>query len=333
MDTKKQRDVLDSYDSSFADKLVETFPNADGLTAVSIKNMQINMGRLCNQACRHCHVEGSPDRVEIMSRETVDQCLRIIADVDEIETVDLTGGAPELNENFTHLVRESRALGKSVIDRSNLTVLEADGNEYLYEFLPSYKVHIVASLPHFVQSEAERMRGSGVFETSITALKKLNAAGYGSDLPLTIVYNPGGLFLSGPQKELEREFKRQLKEKHGVRFTDLICINNFPIGRFLQALQRMGKFESYMDLLVSSYNLGTIEGLMCRHQMSVGHDGHIYDCDFNQMLDITAQPISHVRDFDYKTFINRRVQVANHCFACTAGVGSSCAGAIDNSTI
>jgi radical SAM/Cys-rich protein len=264
----------------------------------------------------------------MMTREVAELCLKVIADLPEIATVDITGGAPELNENFVYLVTECRRLGKHVIDRCNLTILELSQYSYLYDFLSDNSVEIVASLPHFSKSNTDRQRGEGVFDLSMTALGKLNQRGYGSRLPLNLVYNPVGLFLSAPQKQLEREFKEHLERKHGIVFNNLYCINNLPINRFLAMLQREGKFETYMETLVNAFNPATLEGLMCRHQISVSYDGQIYDCDFNQMLDMTAHPIGHIESFDRDAFMSRRISVANHCFGCTAGAGSSCGGEI-----
>jgi radical SAM/Cys-rich protein len=325
-----QLEILAGYSESFSERILMMFPESKGLLASGLKTIQINMGRLCNQSCKHCHVEASPMRTEVMTRETVDKCLKIISDVGEIETVDITGGAPEMNENFAYLVSESKKLGKHVIDRCNLTILETPGYEHLDDFLYQNEVELVASMPHFNKISIDKIRGAGIYNKSISVLKKLNQLGYGSELPLNLVYNPSGLFLSGSQSQLEREFKENLGDKLGIYFNNLYCINNFPIGRFLGALMRVGKFESYMDTLVAAYNQDTIDGLMCRNQMSVGYDGNIYDCDFNQMLDLNARPVTHVDNFDYQAFISRNIRVANHCFACTAGGGSSCGGEIEN---
>jgi radical SAM/Cys-rich protein len=299
-----------------------------GFTALSVKTFQINIGKRCNQACRHCHVDASPARTESMSDAVMEACLRIIASVPEIETVDITGGAPELHPRFTWLVERAVQLGKHVIDRCNLTILEEPGFDYLYDFLPKHRVEIIASLPHFTRSNTDRQRGNGVFDRSISALQKLNRLGYGRELPLNLVYNPAGFYLSGNQQELEREFKEALRRRHGVVFNRLYCLNNMPISRFLEALLARGKFEEYLDLLVHAYNPATLEGLMCRQQISVGHDGSIYDCDFNQMLEIKAAPVAQVGQFDAERFLARRIQVHNHCFGCTAGSGSSCGGAL-----
>jgi radical SAM/Cys-rich protein len=271
-------------------------------------------------------VDASPIRTEMMSKEIMDLCLRVIGSTPQIKTVDITGGAPEGNPHFTYLVEQVRKLGKHIIDRCNLTILEEPGNEYLYDFLASNEVEVCSSLPYFAESQTDKQRGDGVFRKSIIAIQKLNKLGYGKDLTLNLVYNPVGLFLSSSQKQLEREFKENLSKKFGIIFNQLYCINNLPINRFLAALVRAGKFETYMDTLVNSYNPQTLDGLMCRHQISVGYDGKVYDCDFNQMLELESKPFSHIRDFNLESFLNRDIVVANHCYGCTAGAGSSCGG-------
>ncbi len=328
MKIEKQLESLASHPDQF-DNYIKQHINHDGsLRPLTFKTFQINVGAKCNQTCSHCHVNASPNRTEMMDRKIVDACLKIISQIDDIETVDITGGAPEMNENFRYLVEESTKLNKHVIDRCNLTILEYSGFEYLYDFLSNHNVEIVASLPHFSASFTNRQRGRGVFEQSITALKKLNKLGYGTDKTLNLVYNPIGTFLSAPQKQLEREFKENLNRKFGVTFNNLYCINNLPINRYLTQLHKKGKFTSYMELLVNSFNPATLDGLMCRHQISVSYDGKVYDCDFNQMLDLTIPSFSNIEDFDYDKFINRKIEIANHCFGCTAGAGSSCGGEI-----
>ncbi|MCK5125606.1 MAG: arsenosugar biosynthesis radical SAM protein ArsS [candidate division Zixibacteria bacterium] len=328
MKIDKQLKILGQSPASFA-RYVENNVIHDGrLTALSLKTIQINVGKLCNQACTHCHVDASPIRTENITRETAELCLKVIAEVEDIETVDLTGGAPEMNENFTFLVEESKRMGKHVIDRCNLTILEHKEYGHLYDFLTNNQVEIVASLPHYSGALTDRQRGRGVFGRSIEALKKLNHKGYGTDLPLNLVYNPNGIYLAAPQKQLEREFKEQLQRHHGVVFSNLYTINNLPINRFLAALIRAAKYDTYMETLVNAFNPATLDGLMCRHQISVAYDGQVYDCDFNQMLDLTAQPVNHIRDFNYDSFMARRITVNNHCFGCTAGAGSSCGGEI-----
>ena len=300
--------------------------NVKDLTAISLKTFQINVGRWCNQACKHCHVNASPIRTEQMDRTTAEKCIEIIASLPQIECVDITGGAPEGNPHFQYLVEESKKLGKHVIDRCNLTILEEPGYEWLTDFLASQHVEVISSLPHYGQLRTDQQRGKGVYDKSIRALKKLNALGYGKDLPLHLVYNPVGLYLSASQDQLELEFKESLSSRHGIFFHSLYCLNNVPINRFLEALLRKDKYEDYLETIVNAFNPGTLQGLMCRHQISVGYQGYVYDCDFNQMLDMKAQPIGHIDDFNSEQWINRKIQTANHCYACTAGAGSSCGG-------
>jgi radical SAM/Cys-rich protein len=333
MPVSEQLDRLAAcVEADFSSDVARNLPIVNGLAsdsselrAVSLATFQINVGKVCNQACRHCHVDAGPKRTEAMDRATADLCLDVIRALPEIRTVDITGGAPELNPNFRYLVEQCRAAGKSVIDRCNLTVLEQPDQADLADFLAEHEVEIVASLPHFAAFRTDNQRGKGVFEASIRGLLRLNALGYGQRLPLHLVYNPSGVFLSGSQSQLELEFKRELQTRYGICFHNLYCINNMPISRFLESLLRAEKFEDYMNTLRQAFNPATLEGLMCRHQVSVGYDGHLYDCDFNQMLEIPAA-IGHIQDFDADRFRNRSVSVANHCYGCTAGAGSSCGG-------
>ena len=319
---EEQKKLLSTYSTSFSTK-VDSF-----LPALSLKTFQINVGRWCNQTCRHCHVDASPKRIEAMNHTTAERCIQLIESIPSIQTVDITGGAPEGNPEFTYLVKESKRLGKHVIDRCNLTILEEEGFEYLYEFLSSQNIEIIASLPHFAKSRTDSQRGKGVFDKSIIALQKLNKLGYGKNISLSLVYNPTGLFLSSSQLQLEREFKENLFEQFGIIFNNLYCINNLPINRFLNSLYNGGKFNEYMDVLCTAYNPATLEGLMCRHQISVGYDGTIYDCDFNQMLELPSEKVGHIDNFDLDRFLGRNIVLANHCFGCTAGAGSSCGGEI-----
>ncbi len=319
---EEQKKLLSTYSTSFSTK-VDSF-----LPALSLKTFQINVGRWCNQTCRHCHVDASPKRIEAMNHTTAERCIQLIESIPSIQTVDITGGAPEGNTEFTYLVKESKRLGKHVIDRCNLTILEEEGFEYLYEFLSSQNIEIIASLPHFAKSRTDSQRGKGVFDKSIIALQKLNKLGYGKNISLSLVYNPTGLFLSSSQLQLEREFKENLFEQFGIIFNNLYCINNLPINRFLNSLYNGGKFNEYMDVLCTAYNPATLEGLMCRHQISVGYDGTIYDCDFNQMLELPSEKVGHIDNFDLDRFLGRNIVLANHCFGCTAGAGSSCGGEI-----
>lgn len=299
------------------------------LRPAELEIFQINLGKLCNMTCRHCHVDASPDRKEIMTRETVDLCLRAL-DRTTAHTVDLTGGAPELNPNFRYLVDQCVARGKHVIDRCNLTVLLLPTMQDLPEWLAERKVEVVCSLPHYRQRNTDAQRGDGTFEKSIEALKRLNAAGYGigdPDRQLTLMSNPVGAFLASGQAKLEQEWKVGLAKYQGVSFDRLITLNNMPISRFLEWLESTGNLHSYLELLVNSFNPGTIDGLMCRNTLSISWDGYLYDCDFNQMLDLKCES-PHLRDFDVERLKERAIVTGRHCFGCTAGAGSSCGGAL-----
>jgi len=302
----------------------------EALRAREIAILQINVGKLCNQTCRHCHVDAGPDRRETMTRETMASCLRALA-MTNIPTVDITGGAPELNPDFRWLVSECRALGRHVIDRCNLTVLELASQLDLAAFLADHEVEVVCSLPHYRAPNTNRQRGEGVYEKSIAALKRLNALGYGRGSPslrLVLVTNPVGAYLSGSQASLEAEWKRELWRLHQIRFDALYCITNVPINRYLEWLIESGNLEAYMERLVSAFNPASVTGLMCRNTLSVGWDGRLYDCDFNQMLDLHVSPgvPSHIRDFLLGPLEGRPIVTGRHCFACTAGAGSSCGG-------
>ena len=299
------------------------------LTAGPIEIFQINVGKLCNQTCRHCHVDAGPDRREVMSRETMEQCLAALART-TIPTVDITGGAPELNPHFRFLVEEVRKLGRHVMDRCNLTILDTAAHRDLPEFFAEHQVEVVCSLPHFRALNTDRQRGEGVFDKSIRALRRLNAIGYGdgrSGLRLVLVTNPAGAFLPGGQASLEREWKREMAERHGVRFDALYTITNMPISRYLEWLAETGNLERYMAKLVTAFNPAAALGVMCRNTLSVGWDGQLYDCDFNQMLEMPVRgPVSHIRDFDPRRLQGRAIVTERHCFGCTAGGGSSCGG-------
>jgi radical SAM/Cys-rich protein len=301
------------------------------LTATGIQVFQINVGKLCNQTCRHCHVDAGPDRREIMTREIAELCLRKLAETD-IPTVDITGGAPELNPNFRFLVEESRRLGRHVIDRSNLTVLLLPAQADLAEFLARHEVEVIASLPYYTADRTNAQRGDRVFERSIEALRLLNRLGYGADgspLRLNLVYNPAGAFLPPAQHAVEADFRRELRKRWGIEFHRLYTITNMPISRFLEFLMRTGNYERYMDKLIRAYNPQAAAAVMCRYTLSVGWDGRLYDCDFNQMIDlpVAAGAPAHIRDFDYAALARRRIVTGVHCYGCTAGAGSSCGGA------
>ncbi len=299
--------------------------------ATGISTLQINVGKLCNQTCRHCHVDAGPDRREIMTRETMELCLAAL-ERSQIPNVDITGGAPELNPNFRWLVEEVKKLGRHVMDRSNLTVLLLPSQAGLAEFLASHRVEIIASLPYYRAAQTNAQRGEGVFEKSIVALEKLNHLGYGHDgsgLTLNLVYNPVGAFLPPAQSGIERQFKRELARKYGIVFNRLYAITNMPISRFLEFLLASGNYESYMEKLANAFNPAAAAGVMCRSMLSVGWDGTLYDCDFNQMLELPVNSglPPHIRDFDASRFDHRLIETRNHCYGCTAGAGSSCGGA------
>ncbi len=303
------------------------------LDPTPLEFFQINLGKLCNMTCRHCHVDAGPDRTDaVMDRDTAEACLRAL-DRTQAHTVDLTGGAPELNPNFRFLVEGAVARGKHVIDRCNLTVLLTPSLADLPEFFASRGVEVVCSLPHVRSRSTDAQRGNGTFERSIRALRALNERGYGQGDPrrrLTLVTNPVGAFLPGDQGAMEREWKDALAREHGVRFDRLIALTNMPIARFLEWLEGSGNLQEYLELLVNSFNPAAVAGLMCRNSISVSWDGRLFDCDFNQMLELAAEgdggPL-HIRDFELEQWENRRIVTGRHCFGCTAGAGSSCGGA------
>jgi radical SAM/Cys-rich protein len=326
-----QLEVLERGDQRrFADALASTglWP----LRAGGIQVLQVNVGKLCNQTCRHCHVDAGPDRDEVMSRETMRLCLDALERGD-IPVLDVTGGAPELNPDFRWLVEQARAQGRQVIDRCNLTILLVARFEDLPDFLARHQVEVVASLPCYLPQNTDRQRGEGVFERSIEALRRLNAVGYGrpgSGLLLTLVYNPVGPSLPPPQAALEADYRRELLAHYGVVFNRLFTITNMPISRFLDDLLETGRYEEYMRKLVEAYNPAAAAGVMCRTTLSVGWDGRLYDCDFNQMLDLEPGPglPRHIRDFDPARLASRTIVTGQHCYGCTAGNGSGCQGAI-----
>jgi len=295
---------------------------------------QINIGKLCNQTCSHCHVDAGPDRKEEnMSRETLEQCLEVIKQVPSIHTVDITGGAPEMNPHFRWFVEEVSNLGKKVIDRCNLTIIMANKKYHdLPEFFKKHKVQVVSSLPYFSEKRTDSQRGDGVFNDSIAALQKLNAVGYGIEgtgLILDLVYNPSGAFLPSSQEQLQAEFKRQLKRKFDIDFNMLYAITNLPISRFLEYLLETNNYLDYMEKLINAFNPSTVDGLMCKNTLSISWDGYMYDCDFNQMLDLKVDAKSkHIKDFNLEELKDRTILVNQHCYGCTAGAGSSCSGEI-----
>ncbi len=302
------------------------------LRAGALETLQVNVGKLCNQACKHCHVDAGPKRKEIMTRETIEEVLSAVRRF-RIQTLDVTGGAPELNPSFRYLVEEARQAGAHVIVRHNLTVMFEPEQDDLPEFFRAHKVEVVSSLPYFLEQQTDAQRGGGVFGKSIEALRRLNSVGYGtgkSDLILNLVYNPVGAFLPPSQTAIEADFKHELLARYNISFNHLYTITNMPIKRFLDYLRRSGNDEKYMRKLVEAFNPGTIAGLMCRSLVSVDWTGKLYDCDFNQMLElgVANELPQHIRDFDPAKFAERSIRTAAHCFGCTAGAGSSCGGAV-----
>ena len=309
-----------------------------GLTPAPLEIVQINVGKLCNMTCRHCHVDSGPDRTaENMDRDAVDACLEAIDRIQaherggSLHTVDLTGGAPELNPHFEYLVDQCVARGLHVIDRCNLTILTVRRYRHLPEWLAERGVEVACSLPHYRKLGTDAQRGDGTYDKSIRALHALNEAGYGAGDPdrvLTLVTNPVGSFLAGSQASLEAEWKAALERNHGVRFDRLLALNNMPMSRYLEWLLEKGQLEAYMERLLEAFNPGAVAGVMCRNTLSVGWDGRVYDCDFNQQLEMDAAvPFGHVGDFDLDAWQARAVRTERHCYGCTAGAGSSCGGA------
>jgi radical SAM/Cys-rich protein len=303
------------------------------LTPAQLEIFQVNVGYMCNQVCKHCHVDAGPDRTEIMTRETMQLCLDALRHT-AIKTLDITGGAPEMNPDFRWFVAEAHRLGVGeIIVRSNLTILVANPKyRDLPEFFKQHNVRVVSSLPFYQAGKTDRQRGDGVFKDSIEALQRLNRVGYGlpdTGLHLDLVYNPVGAFLPGGQKQLERDFKNELHQHFGVSFNSLFTITNIPISRFLDFLLETGNYEEYMEKLVSAFNPAAVPGVMCRNTISIDWQGYLYDCDFNQMLGLRVAPgtPAHVRDFNRATLEAREIVISQHCFACTAGAGSSCQGA------
>jgi radical SAM/Cys-rich protein len=303
------------------------------LEAFTLDTLQVNVGKLCNQTCKHCHVDAGPHRTEIMTRETAEWVVQALERHPEIKNLDITGGAPELNANFRYLVKEGVRLGRHVMDRCNLTVFFQPGQEDLPEFLKDHRVEIIASLPYYLQDQVDRQRGQGVYDKSIDALRRLNELGYGQDgsaLELHLVYNPVGAYLPPSQGSIEAEFKKELDKRYGIVFNHLYTITNMPINRFKSFLDASGNFSSYMQKLEDSFNPAAVAQVMCRSLISVGWEGTLYDCDFNQMLDLPvhADYPHHIREFDAFLLAKRRIVTGDHCYGCTAGAGSSCGGAV-----
>ncbi len=326
------KELVDDQFPLFTDK-VATLGHTP-FRPLSVEIFQINIGLLCNQTCAHCHVDAGPDRrQENMNRATLEKCLEIIRSTPSIKIVDITGGAPEMNPNFRWFIQAVSKLGKQVINRCNLTIIRANPKYYdLPAFFAQHKVQLVSSLPYFSKKRTDSQRGDGVFEDSIAALKMLNEVGYGKEgtgLELHLVYNPSGAFLPASQETLQAEFKRQLKRKFDIDFNLLFAITNLPIARFLDYLLESGNYKEYMEKLVDAYNPATVSSVMCRTTLSISWDGYIYDCDFNQMLDLkVAAKSQHIDDFDIAALQNRSIVLNQHCYGCTAGAGSSCGGEI-----
>ncbi|GAC1384667.1 MAG: arsenosugar biosynthesis radical SAM protein ArsS [Ginsengibacter sp.] len=336
-DTNYQLEVLetDNHHSfrliPFQQKLEEAglYP----LKATGVEVFQVNVGKMCNQVCKHCHVDAGPDRKEIMTRDTMLLCIEVLKNNPSIKTVDLTGGAPEMNPDFMWFVEEIKKLDRHIIVRCNLTIILANKK---YHILPSFfkehKIEVVSSLPFYSKDRTDRQRGDGVFEDSIKALQMLNEVGYGvegSGLILNLVYNPAGAFLPPSQEGLEKEFKAALHKDFGIVFNKLFAITNLPISRYLDYLLSSGNYEKYMEKLIDAYNPLAAANVMCRTTISVGWDGYLYDCDFNQMLDLKLNCApKHLSQFNFDEIKNREIIINQHCYGCTAGAGSSCGGAV-----
>jgi radical SAM/Cys-rich protein len=332
--TAYQMEVLDTPPEGitpFANKIeaLGFHPFKPGKTEI----FQVNVGKMCNQTCKHCHVDAGPDRKEIMTRATMQQCLDALAQ-SEIKTVDLTGGAPEMNPNFRWFVEEIKRLDRHVIVRCNLTIILANPKYHdLPDFFKKHEIEVVSSLPHFSARRTDAQRGEGVFEKSIKAMQMLNAVGYGkadTGLLLNLVYNPSGAFLPPSQASLERDFKNKLSKEYEVEFNNLFAITNMPISRFLDYLVSSGKYEEYLQKLVDAFNPSAVANVMCRNTISIGWDGYLYDCDFNQMLELKVAKGApqHIKEFDVTALEQREILVSQHCYGCTAGAGSSCGGEI-----
>ena len=315
----------------FQQKLDES--NLYPLKPTNIEIFQVNVGKMCNQVCKHCHVDAGPDRKEIMTKETMQQCLETLKNNPSLKTVDLTGGAPEMNPDFRWFVEEIKKLDRHIIVRCNLTVILANKKYHdLPQFYKQNNIEVVSSLPFYTQDRTDRQRGNGVFEDSIKALQMLNEAGYGkegTELILNLVYNPAGAFLPPSQQALELEYKQVLMNKYGIEFNNLFAITNLPISRFLDYLLQTGNYEKYMAKLVDAYNPVAASNVMCRNTISIGWDGYLYDCDFNQMLELkSACSSNHISQFHIESLNNRNIIIGQHCYGCTAGAGSSCGGAV-----
>ena len=335
--TKRQIEILSNGQfangelPTFAKKIAAT--NQFPLRPKKLEILQINMGYMCNQVCAHCHVDAGPDRKEIMTKKTMQECLNVIKKTGA-HTLDLTGGAPEMNPNFRWFVEEAAKLGiNDFIVRSNLTIIRANKKFHdLPEFFKKHTIHVVSSMPHWTRGKTDKQRGDGVFDKSIQALQELNAVGYGipgSDLKLDLVYNPSGAFLPGNQKALENDFKKALIEEFNINFNSLFAITNLPISRFLDYLIASENYEDYMYALVDAYNPSAVANVMCTNTLSVSWDGWLYDCDFNQMLNLkVASKVKHIKNYNEDLLQDRNIIINQHCYGCTAGAGSSCQGTV-----
>lgn len=326
-----QNDIQNTNGDNFDDYVKRS--GIDKLTSRKVEIFQINMGKMCNQTCKHCHVDAGPDRKEIMTRETMKMCLDILAETD-IPTIDLTGGAPELNPDFRWFVTELKKLNRHIMVRCNLTIILSNPKfNDLPDFFAENNIEVVSSLPYYQKTNTDRQRGDGVFEKSIKALRMLNDRGYGrhgSGLILNLVYNPSGAFLPGPQHSLENDFRKELMNKFEIEFNNLFTITNMPVSRFLEYLIESENYVYYMEKLIDSFNPAAVKNVMCTNTVSIGWDGYLYDCDFNQMLDLKVKDdkMTHISNFDLNYLDTREIITGQHCFGCTAGAGSSCGGAI-----
>jgi len=326
---------MNDFENKIANEAVDLSPR-------NVSIMQINLTKLCNQACNHCHVASSPARTESMSIEVLDQCLNVLKNHDEIHTLDLTGGAPELHPHFDHFVRQATSYNKKVMVRHNLTVTldghpkTGESKEYLPQFFAQHGVEVVSSLPYYEEYFTDRQRGSGVFKKSIQSLQLLVQQGYGkegSGLSLNLVYNPIGSFLPAAQDDLEKRYKDHLKKNFDIHFNKLFALTNMPIKRFHDFLLKSSQYEEYMQKLINAFNPTAALGVMCRDMLSIDHQGFLYDCDFNQMLELKVNcQQQHIKDFKLQDFLSRKIVFKNHCFGCTAGAGSSCGGSTTQGT-
>jgi radical SAM/Cys-rich protein len=335
--SNKQLEILSG--GIFANGELETFKskisktNQFPLKAKKLEILQINVGYMCNQVCEHCHVDAGPDRKEIMTKETMLQCIEVIKNTGA-HTLDLTGGAPEMNPLFRWFVEEASKAGiKDFIVRSNLTIIRANKSYYdLPDFFKKHNVHVVSSMPHWTKGKTDKQRGDGVFDKSIKALQELNARGYGmpdSSLRLDLVYNPSGAFLPGDQVAMEKDFKKALKEDFDIQFHNLFAITNLPIARFLDYLIASENYDDYMYALVDAYNPAAVENVMCTNTLSVSWDGYLFDCDFNQMLELPVNSkAKHISEYNEELLEGRNIVISQHCYGCTAGAGSSCQGVV-----